>query len=264
MEKTIFEISKMDCPSEEQLIRIKLGSISSIFHLEFDIPNRKLTVIHNNNLNLIEKSLHELNLGTQKISSEPTEFTKTNDNTSQRKVLLIALYINIAFFVIEITTGFFSKSIGLVADSLDMLADGFVYGISLFAVGGSMLKKKQIVRMAGYFQLTLAVIGFAEVFRRFIGQEPMPNFKTMIVVSIFAFIANGVCLYLLQKSKGKEEVHMQASLIFTSNDVIINLGVITAGLLVHWLHSGLPDLIIGAIVFVVVIGGAFRILKLSK
>jgi hypothetical protein len=47
-------------------------------------------------------------------------------------------------------------------------------------------------------------------------------------------------------------------MIFTSNDVIINLGVITAGLLVNWLNSNKPDLIIGTIVFVLVIQGAIR------
>jgi Co/Zn/Cd efflux system component len=78
-----------------------------------------------------------------------------------------------------------------------------------------------------------------------------------------ALIANGICLYLLQKSKS-QEAHMQASMIFTSNDVIINLGVITAGILVNWLNSNKPDLIIGAIVFVLVVQGAIKILKLGK
>ena len=153
---------------------------------------------------------------------------------------------------------------GLVADSLDMLADSFVYGISLFAVGGTLLKKKRIAKIAGYFQITLAIVGFAEVLRRFFGDEKLPDFSTMIIVSIFALIANGICLYISQKSKSKEETHMKASLIFTSNDVIINLGVIIAGLLVNWLSSNTPDLIIGTVVFVLVIQGAFRILKLSK
>ena len=57
---------------------------------------------------------------------------------------------------------------------------------------------------------------------------------------------------------------MKASMIFTSNDVIINLGVITAGVLVNWLNSNKPDLIIGTIVFVLVIQGAVRILKLDN
>ena len=86
----------------------------------------------------------------------------------------------------------------------------------------------------------------------------------MIIVSVFALIANGICLYILQKSNNKEEAHLKASMIFTSNDVIINFGVIIAGLLVNWLNSSTPDLIIGTIVFVLVIQGAFRILKLGK
>ena len=153
---------------------------------------------------------------------------------------------------------------GFVADSLDMLADAFVYGISLFAVGGTLLLKKNIAKLAGYFQITLAVIGFIEVLRRFFGSETLPNFSTMIIVSILALFANSICLYLMQKSKSKEEAHMKASLIFTSNDIIINLGVLAAGLLVHWLDSNKPDLIIGTIVFVLVVQGARRILKLGK
>lgn len=264
MNKTVFEISKMDCPSEENLIRMKLDGIAGIVNLDFDIPNRKLTVFHSGEIDQIEKSVMALNLGGKKISTEQTDQTEFNDISNQKKLLWIVLGINFAFFLIEMTTGLISKSMGLVADSLDMLADSFVYGISLLAVGGTLIKKKQIAKLAGYFQITLAIIGFLEVLRRFFGADKLPDFQTMIIVSFFALIANGICLYILQKSKGKEEAHMKASVIFTSNDVIINLGVIIAGFLVNWLSSDKPDLIIGTIVFVLVIQGAFRILKLSK
>ncbi len=264
MEKTIFEIAKMDCPSEENLIRMKLDGISSIKNLDFDIPNRKLTVFHNGQIDQIEKSIVELNLGGQKIKTEQTNQTEFSENSNQKKLLWTVLAINFAFFLIEMTSGLISKSMGLVADSLDMLADSFVYGISLFAVGGTLARKKRIAKLAGYFQITLALIGFLEVLRRFFGVEKLPNFTTMIVISAFALLANGICLYLLQKSKSKEEAHMKASMIFTSNDVIINLGVIVAGLLVNWLNSNKPDLIIGTIVFALVIQGAYRILKLGK
>ena len=263
MNKTIFEISKMDCPSEENLIRLKLDGISSIKNLEFDIQNRKLTVYHTHQIEEIEKSVLDLNLGGKKLSTEQTEVSEFEENLNQKKLLWTVLAINFAFFVIEITTGLISKSMGLVADSLDMLADSFVYGISIIAVGGSLILKKRIAKLAGYFQITLAIIGFIEILRRFIGKEELPDFSTMIVVSTFALIANAICLYLLQKSKSKE-AHMQASMIFTSNDVIINLGVITAGLLVNWFNSGLPDLIIGSVVFILVIQASIRILKLGK
>lgn len=86
----------------------------------------------------------------------------------------------------------------------------------------------------------------------------------MIIVSVLALFANMFCLILLQKSKSKEEAHMQASMIFTSNDIIINLGVILAGVLVYVTDTRFPDLLVGTIVFALVLQGALRILKLSK
>ncbi|MDB4768730.1 cation transporter [Saprospiraceae bacterium] len=263
MQKSTYKITQMDCPSEENLIRMKLDGISDIKHLDFDIPNRSLTVYHNGQTGKIEQSIIALNLGGKKIETIETEEVEFSENANQKKLLWTVLVINFAFFLIEMTTGLISKSMGLVADSLDMLADSFVYGISLFAVGGTLTRKKKIAKLAGYFQIILAVIGFMEVLRRFFGVEKIPDFSTMIIVSVFALIANGICLYLLQKSKSNE-AHMQASMIFTSNDVVINLGVITAGILVNWLDSSKPDLIIGTIVFMLVIQGALRILKLGK
>jgi Co/Zn/Cd efflux system component len=202
-----------------------------------------------------------LKLGGEKLKTEQTEQIDFEENANQKKLLWSVLAINFAFFLIEMTTGLISKSMGLVAD---ILADSFVYGISLFAVGGTLTKNKRIAKIAGYFQIILAALGFLEILRRFLGDEKLPDFSTMIVISVFALIANAFCLYLLQKSKSKENAHMQASMIFTSNDVIINLGVIIAGLFVLWLDSGIPDLVIGSIVFILVVQGAIRKLKLGK
>lgn len=85
----------------------------------------------------------------------------------------------------------------------------------------------------------------------------------MIIVSLFALIGNAICLFLLQRSKS-EEAHMKASMIFTSNDVIVNLSVIVAGVFVYFTNSKYPDLVIGTIVFLLVAKGALRILKLAK
>ncbi len=265
MQKTTFKISKMDCPSEEQMIRMKLTDLTNINSLDFDIPNRQLTVFHTDNHDQIFQRLDSLKFDTSLIASVSADnYSVTTANTSrERKLLWQVLAINFFFFALELTTGFISNSMGLVADSLDMLADSIVYGLALFAVGRTIMLKKNIAKYAGYFQLILAVFGFFEVIRRFIGLEAVPEFQTMIIVSILALIGNGFCLYLLQKSKSKE-AHMQASLIFTSNDVIVNLGVIIAGGFVYLTNSKYPDLIVGVIVFFIVGQGAFKILKLSK
>jgi len=243
---------------------MKLEGLSAIKNLVFDIENRRLTIFHSEENPEIEQRLKALDLGAEHKETIPFQQDEFIDNTSvQSKLLWIVLLINFAFFIIEIITGLISKSMGLVADSLDMLADAFVYGLSLWAVGSTVIRKKKVARLSGYFQLALALMGLTEVIRRFISFEEMPDFQTMIIVSVMALIANSVCLYLLQKSKSKE-AHMKATMIFTSNDIIINTGVIAAGVLVLLTRSRYPDLIIGAIVFLIVVRGAFRILKLGK
>ena len=85
----------------------------------------------------------------------------------------------------------------------------------------------------------------------------------MIAISVCALIGNAICLYLLQKSKSKE-AHMQANVIFKSNDVIMNLGVVVAGVLVYLLNSKFPDLIIGSIVFIIVTRGCVGNTEIRK
>jgi Co/Zn/Cd efflux system component len=264
MKKDTFKIIKMDCPSEEQLIRMKLEPMADIKKLEFDIPARTLTVIHDNDTAALTQSIEGLNLNSSLVSSETVDgFESGADEISDKKLLWIVFAINAGFFVIEAVTGLIANSMGLVADSLDMLADAIVYGMSLMVVGGSMVKKKRVAKLSGFFQLGLAMFGLFEVVRRFLGLEETPDYFTMVLVSLFALVGNAASLYLLQKKKSKE-AHMEASYIFTSNDVIANIGVIIAGVVVYFTHSVYPDLIIGTIVFLLVARGAFRILKLSK
>lgn len=261
--KYTFKVDKMDCPCEERLIRMKLEGQSGIEHMEFDLQNRMLEVYGDCERDALVQQLESLNLGSHFISEEEAAIAQACDNCKQRRALWWVLGLNFAFFVIEMATGLYSRSMGLVADSLDMLADALVYGMSLMVVGAVAAKKIRVAKFSGYFQIALAVFGMIEVVKRFIEHESIPNDTVMIVVSILALIANAVSLVILQRTRSKE-AHIQASIIFSSNDVVINLGVIVAGLLVKWLDSQIPDLIVGTIIFGIVISGAVRILSLAK
>jgi len=264
MIQSTFRIAKMDCPSEENMIRLKLGHLTQITKLEFDIPNRLLHVYHSKGLEEIQSNLDELNLHASLLATERAGMIPEAENTAlHKKILWVVLIINFAFFTLEIIAGIWANSMGLIGDSLDMLADSIVYGLSLLAVGKAMAHKKQVAKLSGYFQFLLAVLGFAEVVRRFLGFEAMPAFEVMILVALFALVGNVISLYLINKAKSKE-AHMQASAIFTSNDIIVNIGVMLAGVLVSVTQTRYPDLVIGGILFLVVARGAYRILKLSR
>ncbi len=258
-------ITKMDCPSEEQMIRMKLSEDNSIKELQFDIPNRTLMVIHDGKTESIAKQIDSLNFDSKLVDSSPWTGTFTEENKEssdhQKKLLYTVLAINFFFFLLEMVFGLISRSMGLVADSLDMLADAVVYGLALWAVGSRLSRKKKVATLSGYFQLFLALLGFFEVMRRFLSPSETPEYFQMISISLFALIGNGASLIILNKSKDNE-AHIQASKIFTSNDVIANIGVIVAGFIVYLTDSLYPDLIIGALVFWLVLRGAIRILKL--
>jgi Co/Zn/Cd efflux system component len=255
----------MDCSSEEQMIRLRLQNIDNIKSLHFDIPGRKLEVFHTEDNDRIFRAIDSLKLNSKIISKEilPDNFL-ISEEKDEKKMFLWVFGINISFFIIEIIAGLWANSMSLVADSLDMLADAFVFGISLFVVGKALSKKKSVAKISGYLQLILAIAGMFEVIRRFLGYELMPDYKTMIIVASFTLIGNALSLYLLQKARYKNEVHLKAGKIFLANDVLISFGVIIAGIFVLLFSSRLPDLIVSTIVFIIVFRGAFRILQLGK
>src|SRR5699024_6524223 len=169
--------------------------------------------------------------------------------------------INALLFLVEITAGLMAQSTGLIAESLDNFADAAVYRLALYAGWHGVKRQVRVAHVAGVVQLVLAVCVLVEVVSCFVlGSEP--ESLVMMAIAFVALIANTSCLLLIPKHR-EGGAHMKASWIFSANDVVINLGVITAGALVAWTGSNYPDLIIGTIAGVIVLNGARRILALK-
>lgn len=171
----------------------------------------------------------------------------------ERKTLLILLFINTFMFVAELLLGWLAQSTGLIADAIDMLAD---------AAGKGILHQAKAAQISGFLQIILGLGVLFEVFRRLVfGSEPQS--VLMISVGAAALLANIICLILISKQRD-DGVHMRASWIFSTNDVITNLGVIISGILVAIIGSRYSDLIVGAIISFIVIRGGIKILQDAK
>jgi len=161
-------------------------------------------------------------------------------------------------FVAEVVTGIHAESTGLIADSLDMLADAAVYGIGLYAVGRAINAKIHAALASGYFQMALALVVVLDVCRRAVfGSDPEPMY--MVFVGLIALGANIVCLALISKHRDGG-VHMRASWIFSRNDVIANTGVILSGGLVYLSGVRWPDLVVGVVIAYIVFRGGMAII----
>ena len=177
----------------------------------------------------------------------------------ERRVLRVALVLNAAMAVIGGLAGWIAQSAGLLADALDMFADATAYTIALLAIGRSALFKIRAATLSGSILLVLGAGVLFEVGRRLIyGAEPLSEW--MIGTALLSLVVNLAVLRLLAPMKSGE-VHLRATWLFTRADVVANLGVIIAGLLVLWLGVPYPDFVIGALIGLYVIREAIEILR---
>ncbi len=266
LRRSVFLVPKMDCPAEESLVRTALDGADGVRSLEFDLPARSLTVWHAGEAAVVLQRLEALRLGARLERTGEAEETAvpraagTAADAAEARTLWTVLAINAAMFLVEGVAGWIGESTGLLADGLDMLADALVYGVALYAVGRQPSLKRRAARLCGWLQVVLALAALAEVLRRaIVGSEPAP--PLMAGVSAVALGANVTSLWLVARHR-EGGVHMKATYICTTNDVLANLGVIAAGGLVAWTGSAIPDLVIGTTIAAVVMRGAVRILRL--
>ena len=260
LRRSAFHVAKMDCAGEEALVRTALEGVAGVRRLAFDLAGRSLVVWHAGEPSSVFERLDRLGRGARQVESVDADEADLGPPAPEARTLWAVLAINAAMFAVEVVAGWLAQSAGLLADSLDMLADAGVYGLALYAVGRPARLKLRAAHTSGWLQLALSVGAFAEVGRRAVfGSAPEP--PAMIGVSLLALAANVTCLLLVQRHRHRG-AHMQASYIFSANDVLANLGVIAAGALVAWTGSPVPDLVIGAAIAALVLRGALRILSL--
>ena len=98
-----------------------------------------------------------------------------------------------------------------------------------------------------------------DVGRRYVqGSEPIG--PTMMVMSAIAGVVNYLCLRLLQRLKDPD-VNLRAATTFSFNDFISNGGILIAGVLVLWLGTNWPDLLVGFATAIIAIKGGVEILR---
>ena len=169
-------------------------------------------------------------------------------NAQERKILMIALALNATMAVVGGIAGWIGQSTGLLADALDMLSDATAYASF----------KANAATLSGIALLLLGLGVLFEVGRRVVyGAEPASGW--MIGTAIVSFIVNMSVLRMLAPLKSGE-VHLRATWIFTRADIVANVGVIVAGMLVFWLRSPIPDYVIGTLIGLYVVKEAVSIL----
>jgi cation diffusion facilitator family transporter len=175
------------------------------------------------------------------------------------RVLVAVLAINALMFIVEFVAGVVSHSSALLADSLDMLGDSFVYGFSLFVVHRSLTWKARAALLKGGIMALFGAAVLAEVAFKLQSAAP-PQVPTMAAIGMLALAANVLCFVLLWRHRA-DDINFRSTWLCSRNDLIANVAVLAAAALVAWSGSGWPDILVGlgiAILFLRTAAGVLR------
>lgn len=179
----------------------------------------------------------------------------------QGKILKIVLLINAVMFIVEFTMGWKARSSALMADSLDMFGDALVYGFSLYVLNKSQHWRSTAALLKGIIITAFGLVVLAEVgFKLF--SDIVPQAQTMGFIGALALLANLICLQLLMKHRN-DDLNMKSTFICSRNDIISNVGVIVAAVVVNFTQSKWPDIVIGLIIATLFLRSAFPIITES-
>ncbi len=180
-------------------------------------------------------------------------------NRQERILLWTVLSLNAVMFVVEFTAAWFARSSGLMADSLDMLADVLVYSLSIYAVGRGLRQKAKSALLNGCLQMSLGIGVFFHIGWRIWEGSP-PQTEIMSWIATLALVVNMICFGLLYRFRSGD-VNMRASWLCSRNDMLANLGVLLAAWLVQSLSSAWPDYVIAACIAAIVVHSSYGVLK---
>lgn len=162
-----------------------------------------------------------------------------------KKVLWIALIVNLGMFLVEVASGLKAGSVSLLADSLDFFGDAANYAVSLFVLGMALSIRAKAALVKG---ATLGIFGVGVLaytaYRLWTGQVPEP--LTMGVVAVLALVANVAVALMLYKWR-EGDSNMQSVWLCSRNDAIGNVAVVAAAGLVAWTGSAWPDLVVAVL-----------------
>jgi len=191
-------------------------------------------------------------------ASKGSELERLAQQAEQRRVLVRVLLLNAAMFVAEFGAGLVAGSAALMADSVDMLGDATVYGLSLYALSRSDRWKAGAAVAKGAFILFLGLGVIAEILVKLKTGVP-PVSTLMFVFGGLALAVNLYCLRLMWQFRGLD-VNMSSTVECSRNDAIANVGVIAAGAGVALSDSFWPDIAVAAIIATLFLRSAVRML----
>lgn len=189
------------------------------------------------------------------------EHLSASDTPRYRRVLWVALALNVAMFAVEIGAGFRSGSVSLLADAIDFFGDAANYGVTLAVLSAGLTWRARAAVLKGLSMLGFGIFVAAKALWS-AAQGVPPEALTMGLVGALALGVNVLVAVLLYAFR-EGDANMRSVWLCSRNDAIGNVAVMIAAVLVWWLGSGAPDLIVAGVMAALFLSSSYQILTQS-
>ncbi|MGB3736364.1 MAG: cation diffusion facilitator family transporter [Ilumatobacter sp.] len=177
----------------------------------------------------------------------------------QRTVLWTVLGINAVLFVVEFGVGWWARSTALLADSLDMLGDAFVYAFSLWVLHRGARWRARAALSKGVVQLVFGLVVLGQAAWRAADGTP-PVADAMALMGLVALAGNTWAFALLWRHRS-DDINMTSTWLCSRNDLIANAAVLAAAVAVWQFDSVWPDVVVGVAISVLFLRTARDVLR---
>jgi cation diffusion facilitator family transporter len=176
-----------------------------------------------------------------------------------RRALWIALFINAAMFVVEITGGFATGSVSLLADAVDFFGDAANYGLSLavLSMGLAWRARAALIKGISMGAFGLFVLGKTAWA---IKSGGVPEPITMGTIGAIALAAN-VTVALMLYAWRNGDANMRSVWLCTRNDALGNIAVMLAALGVFGTGTAWPDLVVAVVMATLALTSALNVIR---
>jgi Co/Zn/Cd efflux system component len=179
-----------------------------------------------------------------------------------RRVLWIALFANLAMFLVEIGAGVSAGSVSLLADAIDFFGDAANYGLSLFVLAMGVAARARTAMFKAASMVLFGVLVLARAaWAAKSGGAPEP--LTMGIVGTLALATNvGVAVLLYAYREG--DANMRSVWLCTRNDAIGNVAVLLAALGVFGTGTRWPDLLVATIMAALALAAGLSVVRQAR
>ena len=146
-------------------------------------------------------------------------------------------------FFVEFGAGLFARSTALLGDSLDMLGDTLVYGLSLYVLSKDNRWRAGSALIKGLVMLAFGIGVFVDAALK-LQAGSIPVVPAMASIGALALAANTICFALLWRHR-TSDINFRSTWLCSRNDLVANSAVIMAAFFVARLQSMWPDVLVG-------------------